>query len=190
MQGGIVSTKHLMLAWIKRNPTHGYAIKKRFGEFINPSESMNDAKLYPLLREMEEEGLITKELEEAESGPARKKIKITPKGAAVVEEWLQSDSGETLKRRPRYDFFRAFPFLTKFSFFYELDEKTISRKLDEQTKLHREKLDDFTAAKKKMVSKDLETVKIQTIDFGIMLEKTILKWLAEMSRYYGSAEKD
>lgn len=184
-----MSTKHLILAWIKKHPSHGYVIKKRYQEFINPSETLNDAKLYPLLREMEEEGLITKELEEAGAGPARKNIMITDKGVAEFKAWLESDSFETMDRRPRYDFFRAFPFLTKFSFFYELDRKTIARKMEAQMLLHREKLADFVQAREKMTGKGLEPCKIQTIDFGIMLEETMLRWLEDMAEYYGEDGK-
>jgi len=180
-----VSTKHLILAWIKKHPSHGYVIKKRYQEFINPSETLNDAKLYPLLSEMEEEGLITKELDATGAGPARKNIKITDKGIVEFKTWLESDSFETMDRRPRYDFFRAFPFLTKFSFFYELDRKTVSRKIDTQLELHRDKLADFVQAREKMIAKELEPCKIQTLDFGIMFEETILRWLKDMAVYYG-----
>jgi DNA-binding PadR family transcriptional regulator len=183
-----MSKKHLILGWVKKNPSHGYLIKKHYQDFINPSDSLNDAQLYPLLREMEEEGLITRELESEGSGPARKTISITAKGESEFEEWLASDSGETSSSRPRYDFFRAFPFLTKFSFFYELDRKTVTGKIDLQIELHRDKLDDFSRARESMIAKGLETTKIQAIEFGIMLEETILNWLREMADYYGQAQ--
>lgn len=184
-----MSTKHLLLAWIKKNPSHGYMIKKRYGEFINPSESLNDAKLYPLLRQMEDEGLITRRLEETDAGPARKTIEITPEGDALFEKWLESDEGETMEHRPRYDFFRAFPFLTKFSFFYELDRKQVALKLEQQKALHDKKLEDFTRARGKMIEMGLETTKIQAIEFGIMLEQTILEWIEGMRAYYGRGKK-
>jgi DNA-binding PadR family transcriptional regulator len=179
-----MSTKHLLLAWVKKNPSHGYIIKKRYQEFINPDESLNDAKLYPLLKEMEDKGLIARELEATESGPARKTISITERGSALFEEWLESDEGETLDKRPRYDFFRAFPFLTKFVYFYELDRKTAAGKIAAQQGIHRAKLQDFTDAREKMIEKKLEPTKIHAIDFGIMLEETILRWLDDVSADY------
>lgn len=185
-----MGTKQLILAWIKKNPSsHGYSIKKNYQQFINPSESLNDAKLYPLLREMEDEGLITRRLEEAEAGPARKTLEITPEGEAAFIGWLESDDGETSERRPRYDFFRAFPFLTKFCFFYELGEEEVAAKLDKQRELHAGKLDDYTLAREKMVEKGLESQKIQAIDFGIMLERTILEWLEQTSGRYGGGKE-
>jgi len=179
-----MSAKHLILGWIKNSPTHGYNIKKCYQEFINPDQKLNDAKLYPLLREMESEGLVKREIENRESGPSRKIIKITKKGRKEFENWLRSNSGETYCERPRYDFFRAFPFLGKFAFFYELDAPTIIKKIDEQVAVHNTKLKDFKTAKTKMIGKGLQSCKIQAIDFGIMLEETILNWLGVVSKYY------
>lgn len=179
-----MSAKHLILGWIKNFPSHGYMIKKCYQEFINPAQKLNDAQLYPLLREMEEEGLVKREIENRVSAPSRKIIKITKRGEAEFENWLRSNSGETYEDRPRYDFFRAFPFLGKFAFFYELDSTAIVKKLSEQHAIHSAKLDDFRQAKKEMKEKGLQRCKIQAIDFGIKLEETILMWLEEMLRYY------
>ncbi len=159
-------------------------LKKHFQEFVNPDEKLNDAKLYPMLRQMEVDGLITRETEDREAGPSRKVIRATRKGRAACREWLEGDSSEGYGPRARYDFFRAFPFLVKFSFFYDLDDATALEKLERQAEMHRARLDDYHAAREKMVEKGLETCKIQAIDFGIKLEETILEWLADTAEYY------
>jgi len=181
-----VSTKELILGLIKKCPTHGYQIKKYYQEFVNPDDSLNDAKLYPLLREMEAEGLITRETEDREVGPSRKVITLTDEGSRAYDEWLESDSSEGYTARPRYDYFRAFPFLVKYSFFYDLDGATALGKVERQAAMHRARLDDYRGARLKMLDKGLETCKIQSIDFGIMLEETIIRWLDEMAAYYRS----
>jgi DNA-binding PadR family transcriptional regulator len=179
-----MSIKYLILGWIRKCPTHGYSIKKCFQEFVNPDVKLNDAKLYPLLREMEQGGLVEKEVEEKEIGPSRKIVRITEKGSKEFQKWLASDEGENNSGRPRYDFFRALPFLIKFSFCYELDDESILRKISAQRLMHEEKLNDFLLARENMIQKKLEVNKIQIIDFGIVLEKTILAWLDEVSKYY------
>jgi PadR family transcriptional regulator AphA len=181
-----MTIKYLILGWIRKCPTHGYSIKKCFQEFINPDQKLNDAKLYPLLREMEQEGLVEKEIEEKEVGPSRKIIRITEKGSKEFENWLVGDDGETNSDRPRYDFFRALPFLVKFNFCYDLDDESMLRKIGAQRLIHENKLEDFVQAREKMIQKKLETNKIQIIDFGILLEKTVLGWLDEVSKYYQS----
>ncbi len=184
-----MSLKYLVLGWIRKCPTHGYSIKKCFQEFINPDMKLNDAKLYPLLREMEQEGLVEKEVEEKEVGPSRKILRITDKGSQEFKSWLVGDDGETNAGRPRYDFFKALPFLVKFNFCYELDGEHILRKINAQRLIHEKKLEDFLEARTSMIQKKLEINKIQIIDFGISLEKTILNWLDEVSKYY-QADQD
>jgi DNA-binding PadR family transcriptional regulator len=179
-----MSTKDLILGWIIRCPIHGYGLKKHYQEFINPDERLNDAKLYPMLRQMEEEGLITRETEDREDGPSRKILKPTEEGREAFARWLESEESEDLSSRPRYDFFRAFPFLSKFSFFYELDDETALAKLERQAVMHRAKLEDFETARGKMVEKGLEHCKIRAIDFGMMLEHTILEWIDDTSKEY------
>ena len=184
-----MSTKHLILGWIRTFPSHGYMIKKCFEMFINPDKKLNDAKLYPLLREMEEEGLIKRETEDQEVGPSRKVIRITKAGEEEFLRWLESDSGEVFPKRPRYDFFRAMPFLVKFPFFYELDDNTIMKKIEDQVAIHQAKLDDFKSAKEKMIEKDLQQSKVQVLDFGIMLEETIIEWLEKVAKDYGRGKR-
>ncbi len=179
-----MSTKDLVLGWIIKCPVHGYGLKKHYQEFINPDERLNDAKLYPMLREMEEEGLITRETEDRETGPSRKVLRATKKGREAFTRWLESDESEGLSSRPRYDFFSAFPFLSKFSFFYVLDDAAVLAKLERQGGLHRAKLEDFEKARGKMIEKGLEDSKIRVIDFGIMLENTILEWIDDTSKEY------
>jgi DNA-binding PadR family transcriptional regulator len=179
-----MSTEHLILGWIKKCPSHGYVLKKCYQEFINPDEKLNDAKLYPLLRDMEERGLITRATEDREVGPSRKVISITKEGSDVFDEWLRGDKGEGSSRRPRYDFFRAFPFLVKYAFFYDLDRETAKEKIEMQLTKHQAKLEDYRGARDKMVEKGLEACKVQVLDFGIMLEETIICWLEEKVEHY------
>lgn len=181
-----MSTKDMILGLIKKKPIHGYMLKKHYQEFVNPDEKLNDAKLYPLLREMEEEGLVTRQTENADVGPSRKTISITDKGIEAFDEWMASDSAEGYSPRPRYDFFRAYPFLTKFTFFYSLDNAAALRKIEGQISLHQARLDDYCQARKKMEEKGLEVCKVQALDFGIMHEETMLRWLRQVADYYSS----
>jgi len=110
---------------------------------------LNDAKLYPLLREMEQEGLVEKEVEEKEIGPSRKIIRITEKGTKEFEKWLVGDDGESNLGRPRYDFFKALPFLVKFNFCHDLDNENILRKVSAQRLIHEKKLEDLCRLEKR-----------------------------------------
>ncbi|MHB8894294.1 MAG: PadR family transcriptional regulator [Candidatus Geothermincolia bacterium] len=179
-----MSTREMILGLIKKKPIHGYVLKKHYEEFVNPDKKLNDAKLYPLLRKMEEEGLVTRQTENVAVGPSRKTISATDKGIEAFDEWMASDQGEGFSPRPRFGFFRAYPFLTKFTFFYNLDDATALRKIEGQIPMHEARLDDYREARKRMVEKGLEACKLQAIDFGIMHEETILRWLRQVADSY------
>ncbi len=184
-----MATKHYILGWIKSSPTHGYSLKKCYQEFINPDEKLSDAKLYPLFREMEKEGLIEKKVVDMGTGPVRKVIHITKKGKEAFLQWLESSAEEGYETRPRYDFFRAFPFLVKFPFFYELERETIVKKLKEQHQIHVKRLEGYRGARQKMVAKGLAECKLQALDFGIMLEEAKISWLEKMISLYQDREE-
>ena len=180
-----MSLKHYILGWIAARPIHGYELKKRYQQFIDPSGSLNDAKLYPLLRALEQDGLIEKRLEDSAAGPARKMLHVTPKGRREFRAWLESPAGESYEGRPLYDFFRAFPLLTKFPFFAKLKPDQVVAKLAAQRALHEERIAEFRAARIAMREKGLEPPKLQALDFGIRLEEAKLDWIEQMIADYG-----
>jgi PadR family transcriptional regulator, regulatory protein PadR len=49
---------------------------------------MNQGALYPVLRSLERNGLLTSEIEASSSGPPRRYYKPTSAGKAVFEEWI------------------------------------------------------------------------------------------------------
>ena len=179
-----MALQHYILGWVKKHPSHGYFIKQCYQTFINPSEKLNDATLYPMLRKMEEEGLIRRDTEDQDAGPSRKVVTVTEKGAKVFDDWLKSDADEGLTGLARYDFFRSFRFLTKYAYFHELDDELALAKVQNQLEARRERLADYRGARESMLSKGLETCKIQAIDYGIALEETNLRWLQQVAESY------
>lgn len=85
----------LVLAVAADSPAHGYSIASTLrtagvGELA-------DASLYPVLKKLEADGLVTSDWETGGSGPARKVYAITQSGterlAADIEEWGAVQSG-------------------------------------------------------------------------------------------------
>ncbi|MCC6751648.1 MAG: PadR family transcriptional regulator [Deltaproteobacteria bacterium] len=172
-----MSLPHYILGWLAASPTHGYELKKRYREFINPDEKLGDAKLYPLLKELERQGLVEKRLEDTGTGPARKVVHVTEAGRAEFLRWLTSSEGEDYEGRPPFDFFRAFPFLTKYPFFRPLGRKALAGKLQAQLALHRQRLEGYLSTRERMREKGLSEPKLQALEFGILLEEAKLTWL-------------
>lgn len=78
-------TSALVLLSILRHadkPLYGYQI----GRLLNTDKQ---GAIYPVLRNMEANGLLHSETQPSESGPPRKYFTISPLGTAVLAQWLQ-----------------------------------------------------------------------------------------------------
>src|SRR5579871_3594305 len=67
---------------------HGYVLQRVVQEAIGPIRQMSWSALYPLLRRLEQDGLITSEAEVSEGGRPRKQYRITPAGAARFQSLM------------------------------------------------------------------------------------------------------
>lgn len=77
-----------LLSW--RSLT-GYDIKKMFAGSAVLYWSGNNNQIYTTLVKLHENGLVTRQVELQEDGPARKLYSITPAGRAQLEEWLRAE---------------------------------------------------------------------------------------------------
>lgn len=83
------STQTLVLAILRDEPLHGYAIAREIERRTENGITFNDGALYPALRQLEQAGYIQGAWEEpAEGVPARKAYRLTPAGAAELEARL------------------------------------------------------------------------------------------------------
>jgi PadR family transcriptional regulator PadR len=72
-----------VLALLARQDGYAYDIASRLAEAIG----MGEGTIYPLMRRMQTDGLVTTYLEESSSGPPRKYYQLTKAGrAALVEQ--------------------------------------------------------------------------------------------------------
>ncbi|OGV73273.1 MAG: hypothetical protein A3K19_14420 [Lentisphaerae bacterium RIFOXYB12_FULL_65_16] len=70
---------------------HGYDIVRRLTDLPTfKGERPNSAGVYRTLRAMEAEGLITAAWELSESGPAKRRYRMTKDGHACVEKWVET----------------------------------------------------------------------------------------------------
>ena len=79
----------LVLAMLRKNDQYGYDIS----DAISQKVSISAGTVYPILRKMKDDGLVTTYLSEQSSGPARRYYKLTPLGLKKFEtlsdEWLE-----------------------------------------------------------------------------------------------------
>jgi len=79
----------LVLHVLTRGASHGYAIARAVEEQSDDALRMGEGTLYPVLRALEQDGLVTSEWETADSGPARKVYRITAGGRAELSRRLR-----------------------------------------------------------------------------------------------------
>ena len=70
-----------VLALLSRGDNYAYDIASRMAEAVG----MGEGTIYPLMRRMQNDGLVTTYLQESGSGPPRKYYKITKTGALALK---------------------------------------------------------------------------------------------------------
>ena len=77
-----------VLSMLHRKDWYGYDVS----EYLSRHIDISDGTIYPILRKLKSEGLVTVHLSEASGGPPRKYYKLTELGTeeyrAAKEEWL------------------------------------------------------------------------------------------------------
>ena len=68
---------------------YGYQIAKLLEENGPEIPMMKQGTLYPVLRSLEENGLLESTVEPSVSGPPRRYYKITSSGRSTLQEWLE-----------------------------------------------------------------------------------------------------
>ncbi|HMZ06606.1 MAG TPA: PadR family transcriptional regulator [Anaerolineales bacterium] len=81
----------VLLAVLNRSgePLYGYQIAKMLEESGPDIPMMKQGALYPVLRSLEENGLLESMVEPSVSGPPRRYYKITKDGRTALEEWTE-----------------------------------------------------------------------------------------------------
>lgn len=81
----------ILLSVLSRSdaPMYGYQIAKMLEESGPDIPMMKQGTLYPVLRSLEENGLLESTVEPSVSGPPRRYYKITKDGHIALVEWLE-----------------------------------------------------------------------------------------------------
>lgn len=75
-----------VLALLSQADAYGYDIASRLSEAI----AMGEGTIYPLMRRMQKEGLVSTYLVESPAGPSRKYYRLTPQGVESLRQQKQA----------------------------------------------------------------------------------------------------
>lgn len=173
-----MSVKHMILGGLITQCGHGYGLKSEFMEALFSDFGVNDGQLYPMLKKMLNEGLITKEIEHQDGAPSRHIYSITDNGRNEFIEWLKSSGGED---RPfRYDFIRKDPFLLRLIHIRNLDKESAIKKVQDHIEIVKNTIRDFETAQSDMTSKGIDIFRISIVQLGLKEQQVRLEWLNDL----------
>ena len=89
MNAGTSSLVLLNVLSHSKEPMYGYQIAKLLEDNGSDLPLMKQGTLYPVLRSLEENGLLSSMVEPSVSGPPRRYYKITDEGQAALKDWLE-----------------------------------------------------------------------------------------------------
>ena len=88
LNAGIASLVLLNVLNQSNEPMYGYQIAKMLEDNGQELPLMKQGTLYPVLRSLEENGLLSSHVEPSVSGPPRRYYKITTEGSSTLKEWI------------------------------------------------------------------------------------------------------
>jgi len=162
-----VSIKYAILGLLQFKDMHGYRLKKLIERDFGFMWTVNYGQIYPALKEMLDQGLVTMSIEAKADSPDRKLYAITPDGQRVFQEWLAAEPERRLLIRD--------PFLLRFTFFGAGDSDRVLRAIDDKIDYYEEQL----GIRKKFIAERQRRdryVRLAT-ELGIDFNEMMLAWL-------------
>jgi PadR family transcriptional regulator AphA len=86
----INTTQYALLGMLSFQPMSGYDLKKFTDRSISFFWSENYGHIYPVLKKMEEQKLVTKHTMHTEGKPSKNVYSITKKGQTLLSRWLEA----------------------------------------------------------------------------------------------------
>ena len=164
-----MSIKYTILGLLHYRDLHGYRIKEVIEEHFGHMWTINYGQIYPNLKKLKAEGLISMEEEVrlGEKGPPRKRYSITDAGREAFRDWLaQSPEGSMILRDP---------FLMRFVFFGFGDQERAGELLEEQLDAYEKQLARRYVNLQRWEHKGIY-VKLMA-ELGVRMNEVFLDWL-------------
>jgi PadR family transcriptional regulator PadR len=87
LNGGLVALVLLSILDRSEEDLYGYEIAKRLAEANDGASIFRDGTIYPVLRALAAQELLTSRIVPSYSGPARRYYRITAAGRELLQQW-------------------------------------------------------------------------------------------------------
>ncbi|MBS4023141.1 MAG: PadR family transcriptional regulator [Dethiobacter sp.] len=162
-----MTTKYIILGLLNYKPMHGYELKQIFERSVSYVWTINYGRLYPLLKEMEREGLIERVSIRQENKRGKIVYSITQTGKEDFAKWL---SEPAFVKQIKDEFYLKMMF-----FSYTPKESALSLVNNQISEVKRHYI--TLSETKKEHGEDMDPFLALYLDAGIMRFETDLKWL-------------
>lgn len=85
----INKSQFAILGWLSKGPMSGYDLKQKFAKVTPFHWTESNAQIYPILKKLEQDGLVSSRLDESSGGRNRRIYLITSAGLDTLESWLK-----------------------------------------------------------------------------------------------------
>ena len=163
--------KYAILGLLQYRDMHGYRVKEHIERNFGHMWTVNFGQIYPALRHLQEDGLVTMVEVPQENAPPRKLYTITPRGREEFARWLRGHAEKKMVLRD--------PFLLRFAFFGFGDREQALSEIREQISVYEEQLH---RRKKAMAGRRGDIYVRLLSELGISLNEAMLAWLRRAAK--------
>jgi DNA-binding PadR family transcriptional regulator len=183
-----VKSKFAILGMLSIEPMSGYDIKKEVEKSISNFWSESYGQIYPVLRNLIAEKLVTKSVEREAGKPDRHVYSLTAKGRKELRQWLRKGFAPKIQRDE---------FLLKLFFGEEISPKANIGHLEQFRELQRGLLQKYRAVEKEIMREYADNSNapywLMTVRYGQHVSRALLQWsnktLTELNRMPPSGRK-
>ncbi|NPV55078.1 MAG: PadR family transcriptional regulator [Anaerolineae bacterium] len=170
-----MSLKHAILGFLSFKPFSGYDLKKAFDSSVRHFWQANQSQIYRTLAELDDAGLVEKEVIEREERLDMKIYHITPAGEAELHRWLTTPLPSSEVREP---------FLIQIYFGGKVADAEVlpllAREIEHTQALMQVYRDIYDRYASKMSTADDPRAlffSLLTLEYGILSAEAQLRWL-------------
>jgi PadR family transcriptional regulator, regulatory protein AphA len=176
-----VKSKYAILGMLSIAPMSGYDIKKKVETSISNFWTESYGQIYPVLRNLIAQKLVTKTVESEAGKPDRHVYSLTARGRKELRRWLHEGFAPKIQRNE---------FLLKLFFGEEITTKANIAHVEQFRELQRGLLQKYGAVEKEIAREYADNSNapywLMTVRYGQHVSRALLQWcdktLAELNR--------
>jgi len=167
-----MSLRYALLGFLGLDSMTGYEIKKNLDQSTQLFWHAGLNQIYPTLKKLETEGLVTAQAEAQDGKPDKRTYSITSAGREELEQWL----AEPLSSLPP----SKNAALLKIFFSGSLENPVVLRQLETQLELHRKQLQQYEGETRQIIEEIVEAT-------GLAREGTMWELVRELGEAHERA---